>query len=69
MFYGQREEKPCPLNSVMKLIELLCQGYIVHWCYAINFQLKEKKAEDISIVCGFREVFRKSYRDCSAKRN
>jgi len=26
------------------------QGYIVHWCYAINIQLKEEKAEDIPIV-------------------
>ena len=69
MFYGQREEKPCPLNSVMKPSELFCEGYIVHWCYAINIQPKEEKAEDIPIVCEFREVFRKSYRDCSAKRN
>jgi len=44
MFYGQREEKPCPLNSVMQPSELLCQGCIVHWCYAINIQLKEEKS-------------------------
>jgi len=69
MFYGQREEKPCPLNSIMQPSELLFQGYIVHWCYAINIQLKEEKAEDIPIVCEFRKVFQKSYRDCSAKRN
>ena len=56
MFYGQRKEKPYPLNSVMKLSELLCQGYIVHWCYAVNIQVKEEKAEDIPIVCEFREV-------------
>ena len=37
--------------------ELLCQGYIVHWCYVINIQLKEEKAEDIPIVCESREVF------------
>ena len=30
MFYGQREEKPYPLNSIMQPSELLCQGYIVH---------------------------------------
>ena len=43
----------------MKPSELLCQGYIVYWCYAINIQPKEEKAEDIPIVCEFREVFRK----------
>jgi len=69
MFYVQREEKPCPLNSIMKSSELLYQRHIVHWCYAINIQLREEKAEDIPIVCEFREVFRKSYRDRSAKRN
>ena len=53
----------------MQPSELLCQGYIVHWGYAINIQLKEEKAEDIPIVCESREVFRKSYRDCYAKRN
>ena len=70
MFYGQREEKKLgPLNSVMKPSELLCQGYIVHWCYAINIQPKEEKVEDIPIICEFREVFWKSSRDCSTKRN
>ena len=70
MFHGHRKEKPCPLNSVMETSELLRQGYVVYWCYAINIHPKErKKAEDISIVCEFREVFRKSYRDCSTKRN
>jgi len=28
MFYGHREEKTCPLNSIMKASELLCQRYI-----------------------------------------
>ena len=56
----------CPFNSVMKTNELLYQGYIVHWCDAINTQPKEEKAEDIPIVCEFREVFRRSYQDCSA---
>jgi len=69
MFYGQREKKSCPLNSVMKPSGLLCQGYIVHWCYAINIEQKEEKAEDIHIVCEFREVFRTSYWNCSAKSN
>ena len=36
MFYEQREEIPYPLNCVMKVIELLCQGYIGYWCYAID---------------------------------
>ena len=69
MLHGPRKEKSCPFNSVMKTNELLYQGYIVHWCYAINIQPKEEKAEDIPIVCEFREVFWKSYQDCSAKRN
>jgi len=43
MFYSQRDEKPYPLNSVMKLSELLGQGCIVHWCYAININLRKKK--------------------------
>ena len=50
MFYGQREEKPCPLNFVMKASELLYQGYIGHWCYAIDTQSKEEKVEDIPVV-------------------
>ena len=44
----------------MQTNELLSQGYSVYWCYAINIQPKEEKAEDIPIVCEFREVFRKS---------
>ena len=69
MFHDQREQKPYALNSVMQTSEHLCQGYSVYWCYAINIQSKEEKAEDIPIVYEFREVFRKSYRDCSAKEN
>jgi len=61
MFHDQREQKSCPLNSIMKTRELLCQGYIVHWCYAINIQPKEEKAEDIPRVSGFRDVFLKNY--------
>jgi len=38
MFYVQREEIPCALNSVMKASELLRQGYIGYWCYAIDTQ-------------------------------
>ena len=69
MYYGQREEKSCPLNSFMKANELLCQGYIMYQCYAGNIQPKEEKTEDVLIICEFRDVFLKSYRDCSAKRN
>ena len=69
MFYGQREEKPCPLNSFMKTSEFLCQGYILYWCYASNIQPKEEKTKDIPIVSGFRDVFLKNYKECSAKRN
>jgi len=69
MFYGQREGKPCPLNSFMKTNELLCQGYIMYWCCASNIQPKEEKAKDIPIACEFRDVFLKSYRDCSARRS
>jgi len=68
MLHDQREQKLYPLNSVMQTSELLCQGYIVPWCYAINIQPKEEKPKDIPIVCEFREVFRKSFRDCTAKR-
>ena len=44
MFHGHRKEKPCPLNSVMETSELLCQGYLVYWCYAINIHPKEGKS-------------------------
>jgi len=30
-FYAQREEKPCPIISVMKASRLICQGCIVYW--------------------------------------
>jgi len=70
MLHDHRKEKPCPLNSVMETSELLCQGYVVYWCYAINIHPKErKKAEDILIVCEFRDVFLKSYRDCPTEEN
>ena len=59
----QREEIPCPLNSVMKTSELFCQGYIGYWCYPINTQTQEKEAEDIPVICEFRDVFLKSYWD------
>ena len=64
MFYRPREEKPFPLNSDMKISKLLHKGYIRYWCYAIDTQLKELKAEDIHVVCEFRDVFlKKSYWD------
>jgi len=69
MFYGQREEIPCPLNSVMKASVLLYQGYIRYWCYAINTQSWEEEAEDIHVVCEFRDVFLKSCWECPVKRN
>ena len=69
MFYMQREEIPCPLNSIMKASELLCQGYIRYWCYAIDTQPQEEGIEFIPIVCEFRDVFPKSHWDCHAKRN
>ena len=68
MSYEQREEIPYPLNSIMKASELLRQGYIGYWCYAINTQPQEEEAEDISMVCEFRYVFLKSHWDCPAKR-
>jgi len=61
MFHGHREEKPYPLNSVMEVSELLYQGYVVCWCYAMNIHPKEEKAEDIPIVCKFIDVFLKNY--------
>jgi len=42
-FYGQREEKPCPLISVMNLSKILCQGYIDYWCQGIDIQKREKQ--------------------------
>ena len=57
MFYGAGEEIPCPLNSVMKASDLLCQGYIGYWCCPIDTQIKEEKAEDSPIVCEFRDIF------------
>ena len=55
--------KICPLNFVTKTSELLCQGYVVYWCYATNIQPKKEKVDDIPIVCEFRDVFHKSYQD------
>ena len=50
MFHGQGKEKSCPLNSVVKTNELLCQGYIMYWCYASNIQpQEEKKKQTISL--------------------
>ena len=69
MCYGQREEKPCPLNSVMKVSELLCKGYIGYWCYAIETQPQEEEVEDIPVVCEVRDVFLKGYWDCPAMRH
>jgi len=58
-FYGKREEKSCPLISAMKASKLLCQGCIRYWCYTIDTQTKEEKAENIHIVCEFEDVFLK----------
>ena len=69
MFYVQREEIPCSLNSVMKASDLLCQGYIGYWCCAIDTQPQEEEAEDIPVVYEFRYVFLKSYWDYRAKRD
>lgn len=57
MFYGQRKETPCPLNYVLKASELLCQGHIGYWYYAIDNQPQEEGAEDIPVLCEFRDVF------------
>ena len=69
IFYVKREEIPCPLNSGMKASALLGQGYIRCWCYAFDTQPKEEKAEDSHVVCEFRDVFLKSYREYPAKRS
>ena len=47
----------------MKVSELLCQGYIGYWSYAINTQPQEEEAEDIPLVCEFGDVFLKGYSD------
>ena len=41
----------------MKASKLLCQGCIGYWCYAIDTQTKEEKAENIPAVCEFEDVF------------
>jgi len=56
-FYGQREEKSCPIISTIKASRLICQGLIGYLCYAINTQEKEEKAKDIPVVYEFRYVF------------
>jgi len=56
-FYGRREEKSYPLISAMKASKLLCQGCIGYWCFAIDTQTKEEKAENIPVVCKFEDVF------------
>jgi len=53
----------------VKANELLCQGYIEYWSYAIDTQPKEEKAEDIPVICEFRDVFLKRYRDYPIRRN
>jgi len=58
-FYGQRQEKSYPLISAMKASKLLCQGCIGYWCYTIDTQTKEQKAENIRVVCEFEDVFPK----------
>jgi len=55
-FYGQREEKSCPLISAMKVSNLLCQGCIGYWCYDIDTQAKEEKAGNIPVVSEFEDV-------------
>ena len=44
MFDMQRQEKPCPLNSAMKVSELLGHGYIGYQCYSIDTQPQEEEA-------------------------
>ena len=56
-FYGQREEKSYSLISAMKASKLLCQGCMGYWCYVIDTQAKEEKAENIPVVCEFEDVF------------
>ena len=46
-FYGQGKGKSYPLISVVKANKLLCQECIRYWCYAIDIQTKEEKAEGI----------------------
>ena len=43
----------------MKASKLLYQGCIGYWCYAIDTQTKEEKAENIPVVCEFEDVFPK----------
>ena len=65
---GQREEKPCPVISATKARKLLYQGYIEQWCYAIDTQRKEKRTEDILVVCEFKDVFLKGWVTRTARR-
>ena len=41
----------------MKASKLLCQGCIGYWCYTIDIQTKEEKADNIPIICEFEDVF------------
>ena len=53
--YGQREEKPCSIIYAMKASTLLHQC-IRYWCYAMDIHEKEETAEDILVVCEFKDV-------------
>ena len=57
LFYRQREEESCSLISAIKASKLLCQGCIRYWCYVIDTQTKEEKAENIPAVCESEDVF------------
>jgi len=56
-FYGQREAKSCSLIFTIKASKLLCQGCIRYWCYAVDTKTKEEEAENILVVCEFKDVF------------
>jgi len=58
-FYVQREETPRFIISTMKASKLLCQSCIGYWCYAIETKAKEEKAEDIPVVCEFKDFLPK----------
>ena len=57
MFFGQRDEKPCPIISSMKASKSLSQRYIRYWHCAMEAQSKGEKPEDILVICEFGDIF------------
>jgi len=55
-FYGERNGKRYPINSIMKASKLLKQGSIGFLCYSTNVE-EGMKIEDICVAYEFPDVF------------